>query len=289
MGGQRTKKGTRKSGAHQKKSNTPCAFIDPKKKNLTRQQERWADADLETTHLPSVIKQMEKVTNAPYKYYSTMSEDEIRYNWDVMKKQHISGTEICGEEECRQMSQYIQDMNVQNNHKALKGYLTMSTPEDQLVELKDTGDIGMGVFAYRDLLEGEVVTLYPSHYHAETRNGMDHWICPPHVSHEDAAIFLEREGRKYIMSSRYFKYVGDPQEVDKWWLLGHMINDRGYDGTLDYKPMIPSNCAYWGSQVRVTKFIKKGDELSVPYSSPYWFVPSDYLDGKTWHELTQEE
>lgn len=277
MGGQRTKKGTRK-GARQQQKSTIMSLPEWQREQREKFKEevradkgkRMLEADFETDDYAEIRTQMENATNSPVGHYNNMSESELRYNWNQVKVQHRNNMSMMSELDCLNDSKMTQMLESRGGDHIMR-YRLKGNGKEQLVEIKETEDIGKGVFAIKDLEAGDLVTFYPSHFHCNVVGGQDKWCCPAGLSDEELMEFIQGIGKAYTMNAPSHKFIGDPRKTDKWWTLGHMINDRAYNKTLDYTPMTHSNCVYYGNVVLVTKSIQAGEELSVPYSSEYWF------------------
>lgn len=111
---------------------------------------------------------------------------------------------------------------------------------------------GKGVFACENINKNEIITIYPFH---------------------------EFDGHeKYISYLCDIVIAGNPNKIDNINLIGHMLNDNfDYELFKNKKEYVENNnCMFMGSDklqvifLITTKKIKKGDELTVSYSSEYW-------------------
>jgi hypothetical protein len=281
MGGQRTKKGTRKGARQHQNTNTPTAFIAEKTE---------FDEFLEKHGVKQIRSVMTDVTGSDH---SRATESELRHHFDLAsmaEDNQLNGRKLLNEKEC-----YLDALAT---HKCLlddEGNTPLQMriwkgAQEQLVELRDTGDAGMGVFATTDLPKGEVVTIYPAHLFCKNNgDGTENWSVDTRMEWDKEALdeFVHGEGRIYTMKNRQWKYIGLPDKTDKWWLIGHMVNDRGYNGTEDYEPYSRANCFFYGNAIMTTQDIKQGEELSVSYGSAYWFAGWNTKKGKSHHELNK--
>jgi hypothetical protein len=285
MGGQRTKKGTRKGARQYKKSNTPSAFID-KTKEETEHDWTMSWEDFKKTHsINQMRKALKKSLNDDRAI--TMSESELRHNFEIVSEQKRNGKNPLNESECKQMA-YITHCCEKGDAQKIElgdAFLQAHCGNNESVRMGNTTDIGLGVFATEDIPKGTTVTIYPASFFAEKKNGHDYWSAPDDFPDDQRIGFIRGEGRKYCMKSSTHEFIGHPQRLDKWFLLGHMINDRGYDGTDVYKPYDNNNCYYWGNEVVTFRDIQEGEELGITYGGQYWFEPLREGSPQTNHDI----
>ena len=150
------------------------------------------------------------------------------------------------------------------------------------VELKSSGYKGLGVFAKRNILKGELVTMYP---------GDCLMITPPSLRSKRLRIPISGEKKFFDEKKMYtmgvddlYAISGDPKEISNPAYLGHMINDyvacispadsEVYTTISKMFANVVSTPAPKINPIMVgiiaTKDIKKGEELFIFYSAAYW-------------------
>ena len=167
---------------------------------------------------------------------------------------------------------------------------------DAPVELRSSLVHGKGVFATRDIAEGEVVTIYPCHEMLWRPHGEPNWVacnggsvCPDANYASSVDIFGGHMGA-----------VGDPAKTDDPRYLGHMINEgvkitrlahaaiyatlgrRRWNVCVDDIDGIETLQAFnkgfdYNLYVRSIRDIKKDEELFTAYGPEYWLLPKVML------------
>ena len=290
MGGTRTKKGSKgRRGVQHHKSAGKSAFLTDEEKRelkISKAKKKVVNIDETLTKSISGMRKIYREITADPAAADRMSDSEIEFNLRGMKSILDAGRTLADDKFSTQMMEDMYGMFIENDNEKMKQFMYLQGGL-QLIELKDTGDIGMGVYATTDIPKGEVAGFYPVHYMALVEDGKEHWACPPDSGHTSESLqkYIDGEGRAYSMKCVSHKFIGDPKIVEDWWALGHMINDRAYDGTEDYDPMARCNVIFDANFILTTRDIKKGDELSVCYGSPYWFQGWNTAVGETWHDI----
>ncbi len=161
----------------------------------------------------------------------------------------------------------------------------------ETLELKESNIHGLGVFTKVNIPKDEIVTVYPAHM----VRIKDQLIGYGDVVNQYNTPELQKEILKYAYNvSAAQQIMGDPKQISKKHLLGHMVND-GYKVPSQYgiAPMdvvkditkyvicdnIYNNCKYskMGPSVviKTVRDVMAGDELLVPYGFNYWSAMSD--------------
>lgn len=156
------------------------------------------------------------------------------------------------------------------------------------VILKDSEIHGKGVFASKDIKQGELITYYPAHY--VLANIEDNEVLVPGEQVKSRGLKFNRTIKESYSAelTRYYYVCGDPRLKNKTAFLGHMCNDgathncmendddaedeydknvgRYCNAIIKKKPLMPD------LSVRVVslKNIKEGEEILVPYGFNYW-------------------
>lgn len=138
---------------------------------------------------------------------------------------------------------------------------------------------GNGVFASKNILEDEIITLYPTH------------VVFVNVGEHTLNYYKYSAHRKYNLSDchHYKKSINSelycgafPQEhSDRTW-IGHLINDGSCKVTEEYQTenLNKTNCRFvkiydhnevcYFVAIIATRPITKGDELFIQYGTKYW-------------------
>ena len=165
------------------------------------------------------------------------------------------------------------------------------TPELNLCYLGDSKIHGKGVFASRDIKEGELITFYPAHYVVMTPSDQD-----PNTNKEFGVLNSSFTNNKDLTDFLRVTYTfnidenigicGDPTITESTDFLGHMINDgcRGHYTKIpnpkDIKlyetiTKLKRNSVIHLERDAITFVvascdIKKDDEILISYGYPYW-------------------
>jgi len=173
------------------------------------------------------------------------------------------------------------------------------------VRIGDCGAKGRGVFATRDVKEGDVLTYYPCHIVRTSSPiiGMSSkdpsyaggtWCSVSDCDHSRVGELVS--SGEYTYSTTDESFIGLPEKTDDPWFLGHMLNDsvcitsktRGsilQQGTAYERVAVAKNNAAFEQHLRggnlhsvsivASRDIKCGDEVSVTYGSLYWLGKFD--------------
>lgn len=150
---------------------------------------------------------------------------------------------------------------------------------------KINGYAGEGVFATEDISKGEFITVYPVHFIIlKEEKGKQIAHCEKLYDLKTDMTPLDR-CKDFVMGlTEDFSIMGDPQQKNDLRLVGHKINDNGYDGTENYLGNEKANCVYYLLDIVACKDIEKGEELSIRYGCEYWYEPVSN-DGGTRHSI----
>lgn len=145
---------------------------------------------------------------------------------------------------------------------------------------------GKGVFATRDIKEGEIVTFYPCDlYMSDTDATRTYW----RIGDCDRGRVME------LATNGDYTYggtiIGLPEKTEHPWFLGHMVNDGALitsrtRGKLAKQGIVYTRCSMARQNtvfkeytisgtictvgLQATRDIKSGEELFVCYGAPYW-------------------
>ena len=151
-----------------------------------------------------------------------------------------------------------------------------------------------GVFAKKDLLQGEIVTFYPGDIASFVPN--EDKINPEHVSletysHRFKNQFgenIKKEQEDSAMRNKYtyevgnnYRIIGSPYFTENTNYMGHFINDGSKldssESSKEYleASLLKSNCGYCHLKdllvaIIATENIKKDEELYITYGIEYW-------------------
>lgn len=162
------------------------------------------------------------------------------------------------------------------------------------VELRQSQVHGNGVFAKRDIKEGEFVTFYPcdAYYIGEpAKDGS-------HAQIRFNSDMSDERCKELLMSSTYTlgscgtgnMFIGDPDVTDNAWFLGHMINDGvaiiKRSGDIVTQCVVYTKASIARANVKIvnlragrqlcavamcaTRDIQHGEEIFYTYDFPYW-------------------
>jgi hypothetical protein len=247
MGGSRTKKGTRKGKQQMKKTVVVSCY---KPENTWGQDFDGHEYMIKTMRQDKYMEFWGQFTGVGEQL------DAITPPWDGLIRRM---TDLVS---CIHMKDYTHTRQCCLNNCCL--------------EVRESPLGGVGVFATKDIQQGQAITMYPPNYIRVTN---------PNNSNE--CSFMDANTQETLpqremdsISNRLLDYkmgedgiilYGDPEFNEEWSMLGHMINDFSYDGTFDYK-WDKANVLYCklGHVVSV-KDIKVGEELSLHYGVSYWF------------------
>ena len=135
---------------------------------------------------------------------------------------------------------------------------------------------GRGVFATRDIAEGELLTLYPPDGLAYFQGGRVQCISDADDEHE---TFMMRFYAQQL--SQTVQLLGDPDQDQDPAYIGHLINDSvGPPGSRSPEELEAAWALHNARPVSVytqvevafvaTRPIEKGDEILTTYGSCYW-------------------
>ena len=248
MGGSRTKKGTRKGKQQLKKSTVVSCY----------KQSNTFGKDFDS-------KVYYKETNMKEKYFTHFTQ-MLSSRGDLLDSQSPTGNELLIQLtrlfSCLVLKDYTESRKLCN--------------DECCIELRDSPLGGKGVFATKDIDVGTICTMYPPNYLRNIgRLGLGSCLD------SSTGKCLKSQDEADVMSDRLIDYkmgedlgitlFGDPEFNDEWSFLGHMINDKSYDKTFDYK-WDKANVLYIKTGHIVSYIpIKKGEELSLHYDVGYWF------------------
>jgi hypothetical protein len=160
---------------------------------------------------------------------------------------------------------------------------------------------GRGVFATKDIKQGDIITYYPAHFYGKVHS---HGFLKGHQLDEDSITYIA----EYAFDSPNGNhYVGDPKQDTDANFLGHLINDFYPDPVEELEATGKSILKYllhgtklrnvefvegqYSVAIRAVKDIKKDDELLIAYSPVYWVkhltsegmirIMKDYTKGKS--------
>ena len=151
-----------------------------------------------------------------------------------------------------------------------------------------------GLFAKKDILQGEMVTFYPGDIASYVPN--EDKIKPEHVSLETYSQRFKTQFEKNIkkerdaiaMTNKYtydvdtnYRIIGSPYFKDDTNYMGHFINDGAKlnpsETSKEYleASLLKSNCGYYHMKdlligIVATENIKKDDEFYITYGVEYW-------------------
>jgi SET domain len=160
---------------------------------------------------------------------------------------------------------------------------------------------GRGLFARRDILPGELVTLYPGDALLIWNTAVGDFgggdvgvMFGPHVqgADRDASRVSTNAARSFeLQVGPRHSIVADPQRTDNAAYLGHMINDGAILTQRDNQSrelyskttVARHNAAFFVMEgchfvTVATKRIKKDEEIFVSYGEGYWLSRSYLLD-----------
>jgi len=156
----------------------------------------------------------------------------------------------------------------------------MEEYKDRPIELKESvsGDLnrGMGLFATRDIEEGEYITTFPVHWIVMTDGEQREFGCSRKCYGEDTDFEeLIKSGHlnklaDYSMGIlQDLTIISDPLFKNDNRLVGHFINDLSFIPSEEYN-VEKQNVGFKVLDVHAIKKINKGDELSLAYGPEYW-------------------
>ena len=151
-----------------------------------------------------------------------------------------------------------------------------------------------GLFAKKDILQGEMVTFYPGDIASYVPN--EDKIKPEHVSLETYSQRFKTQFEKNIkkerdataMMNKYtydvdtnYRIIGSPYFRDDTNYMGHFINDGAKlnpsETSKEYleASLLKSNCGYYHMKdlligIVATENIKKDEEFYITYGVEYW-------------------
>lgn len=154
------------------------------------------------------------------------------------------------------------------------------------VRIGDSRVHGRGVFATRDIKEGDIVTFYPCDLFASrTNDTMTFWEIGD----------CDRSRANALVVNGDYTYNGDiiglPEKTENPWFLGHMLNDATRitahtRGALAKQAIVYTRCSMAKQNtvfkefkiadkictvgLQTTRDVKSGEELLVCYGAPYW-------------------
>ena len=248
MGGSRTKKGTRKGKQQIKKSEVLSCY----------KQSNTFGKDFDT-------QLYYKETNMKVKYLTHFTQ-MLSSRGDLLDSQSPTGNELLKQLTGLFSCIVLKDYTVSRKY----------CDDECRIELRDSPLGGKGVFATKDIDVGTICTMYPPNY-LRNMNGNGRGG----ILDSSTGRCLESQDEADVMTDRLIDYkmgedlgitlFGDPEFNDEWSMLGHMINDKSYDKTFDYK-WDKANVLYIKTGHIVSYIpIKKGEELSLHYDVSYWF------------------
>lgn len=145
---------------------------------------------------------------------------------------------------------------------------------------------GLGAFAKRNIIKGEIVSMYPS----EVVLCGGYPTCSDRIM-EKYNLNDDSNMNEYINNNRYhfkmdnYSIAGDSYFINDTNFAGHVLNDAiKCDGTKDsiekYKKCELQNCIYYPYKIFILivacKDIKAGEELLVSYQTDYWKAIGNY-------------
>ena len=162
------------------------------------------------------------------------------------------------------------------------------------IEKSKIESAGNGLFAKKDISQGEIITFYPGDIASFLPN--EDQIKPEHVSLETYSQRFKNQFEKNIkkerdanaMMNKYtynvdkkYRIIGSPYFKDDTNYMGHFINDGSKlnpsDTSKEYleASLLKSNCGYFHMKdlligIVATENIKKYEELYIPYGEEYW-------------------
>lgn len=161
---------------------------------------------------------------------------------------------------------------------------------------------GRGLFALRDLAQGELITFYPGDallIWKDSDRSPDRDVgvlFGAHVLERDPERVLSEGARGFeVQVSETTSLVGDPELCDDQAYLGHMCNDGSMcsspeeRASYEQESASASNAAFIGIEgchfsVQATRAIKAGAEILVSYGAGYWLSRNGF-DGMSGYEV----
>ena len=190
----------------------------------------------------------------------------------MSKEEQVSGIEMSKDDLRNQMFQIMGACNEMEDYK------------DRPIELKEskteTGlDRGMGLFATRDIEEGEWITTFPVHWVVMVTGENREFGCARKCYGEDMkdddftelikSGFLNKLSGYSMGILQDLTIIADPQFKNDNRLFGHFINDLSFTPFEEYDED-KSNCGFKVLDIHTKRKILKGEELSICYSKQYW-------------------
>ncbi len=194
-------------------------------------------------------------------------------------EEQVSGIQMSKDDLRNQMFQIMGACNEMEEHK------------DRPIELKEskteTGlDRGLGLFATRDIEEGEWLTTFPVRWVVMVTEENRQFGCAPEKTRvlgwtrkcyggETDFEELIKSGFLNELSGysmgilQDLTIIADPQFKNDNRLFGHFINDLSFIPFEEYDED-KCNCGFKVLDIHSKRKILKGEELSICYSKQYW-------------------